>query len=89
MFDTFCLWFSDVATEKTQKSLFDGIEKFDASRLKHTETQEKNQLPDKDGMFLYNFPLSATARRLLRMHILMCNNITKYSLFLIKHYDKK
>ena len=38
----------DVATEKTQKSLFDGIEKFDATRLKHTETQEKNPLPDKD-----------------------------------------
>lgn len=43
-------WFTDVATEKTQKSLFDGIEKFDATRLKHTETQEKNPLPDKDGM---------------------------------------
>lgn len=46
-----CLWFTDVATEKTQKSLFDGIEKFDASVLKHTETQEKNPLPDKDGKF--------------------------------------
>lgn len=43
---------SDVATEKTQKSLCDGIEKFDATRLKHTETQEKNPLPDKDGMGL-------------------------------------
>lgn len=42
---------SDVAAEKTQKSLFDGIEKFDATRLKHTETQEKNPLPDKDGIF--------------------------------------
>lgn len=39
----------DVATEKTQNALFDGIEKFDATRLKHTETQEKNPLPDKDG----------------------------------------
>lgn len=43
---------SDVAAEKTQKSLVDGIEKFDATRLKHTETQEKNPLPDKDGMHL-------------------------------------
>lgn len=50
--NTDCLWFTDVATEKTQKSLFDGIEKFDATRLKHTETQEKNPLPDKDGMLL-------------------------------------
>lgn len=48
-FKLFCLSFTDVATEKTQKSLFDGIEKFDATQLKHTETQEKNPLPDKDG----------------------------------------
>lgn len=44
-----CSIFTDVAAEKSQKSLFDGIEKFDATRLKHTETQEKNPLPDKDG----------------------------------------
>lgn len=42
-----------MAAEKTQKSLFDGIEKFDATRLKHTETQEKNPLPDKDGISTY------------------------------------
>lgn len=42
---------TDVAAEKSQKSLFDGIEKFDATQLKHTETQEKNPLPDKDGMY--------------------------------------
>lgn len=40
---------SDVATEKTQKALLDGVEAFDPSKLKHTETQEKNPLPDKDG----------------------------------------
>lgn len=51
----FCLWSTDVATEKTQKSLFDGIEKFDATQLKHTETQEKNPLPDKDGNIKYSF----------------------------------
>lgn len=50
--------FADVATEKTQKSLFEGIEKFDASRLKHTEVQEKNPLPDKDGIFIFLITLA-------------------------------
>lgn len=40
----------DVAAEKTQQTLIAGIEKFDTASLKHTETQEKNPLPDKDGM---------------------------------------
>lgn len=44
-----CL-FLDVAAEKTQQTLIAGIEKFDTASLKHTETQEKNPLPDKDGM---------------------------------------
>jgi len=43
-----CL-FLDVAAEKTQQTLIAGIEKFDTASLKHTETQEKNPLPDKDG----------------------------------------
>lgn len=43
----FCL---DVAAEKTEKALIAGIEHFDPSKLKHTETQEKNPLPDKEGM---------------------------------------
>lgn len=43
-------FFSDVAAEKTEKALIAGIEHFDASKLKHTETQEKNPLPDKEGM---------------------------------------
>lgn len=43
--------FSDVAAEKTQQTLIAGIEKFDTASLKHTETQEKNPLPDKDGMY--------------------------------------
>jgi hypothetical protein len=30
-------------------SLVKNIEGFDATKLKHTETQEKNPLPDKDG----------------------------------------
>lgn len=43
------LFCSDVAAEKTEKALIAGIEHFDASKLKHTETQEKNPLPDKEG----------------------------------------
>jgi hypothetical protein len=43
-----CL-FLDVAAEKTEKALIAGIEHFDQSKLKHTETQEKNPLPNKDG----------------------------------------
>ena len=39
----------DVEAEKTQQTLIAGIEAFDATRLKHTETQEKNPLPDKEG----------------------------------------
>jgi hypothetical protein len=34
--------------EKTQL-LVSGIEGFDATKLKHTETSEKNPLPDIDG----------------------------------------
>lgn len=42
-------YFLDVASEKTQKALLEGVEAFDTSKLKHTETQEKNPLPDKEG----------------------------------------
>lgn len=41
-----------MATEKTQKALLEGVEGFDTGKLKHTETHEKNPLPDKDGKFL-------------------------------------
>lgn len=41
--------FSDLAAEKTEKALIAGIEHFDTSKLKHTETQEKNPLPNKEG----------------------------------------
>lgn len=50
---------TDVAAEKTEKALIAGIEHFDQSKLKHTETQEKNPLPDKEGKHfnMYNeFP---------------------------------
>lgn len=41
----------DVAAEKTQKALLEGVEAFDTGRLKHTETNEKNPLPDKTGKY--------------------------------------
>lgn len=47
--------FLDVAAEKTQQTLIAGIEKFDSTKLKHTETQEKNPLPDKDGKYSNQF----------------------------------
>lgn len=39
----------DVAAEKTQQALLKGVEGFDATNLKHTETQEKIVLPNKQG----------------------------------------
>lgn len=45
----FLFSFLDVATEKTQQNLISGIEHFDATKLKHAQTQEKNPLPDLDG----------------------------------------
>lgn len=41
-----------MATEKSQQDLIHGIEGFDATKLKHAQTQEKNPLPDKDGLYL-------------------------------------
>jgi hypothetical protein len=38
-----------VKTEKSQKALLEGVEKFDQGKLKHTTTEEKNPLPDKTG----------------------------------------
>lgn len=46
---------TDVAAEKTEKALIEGITKFDQAKLKHTETQEKNPLPDKEGRFAFNY----------------------------------
>lgn len=45
--------FTDVAAEKTQQTLIAGIETFDPTSLKHTTTQEKNPLPDKDGKYTF------------------------------------
>lgn len=38
-----------IEAEKGQQKLFQGIENFDTAKLKHTETQEKNPLPTKEG----------------------------------------
>uniref|UniRef100_A0A1A9W966 Uncharacterized protein n=1 Tax=Glossina brevipalpis TaxID=37001 RepID=A0A1A9W966_9MUSC len=50
-----------VAAEKNQKSLFEGIESFNPSKLKHTETQEKNPLPDKEVKNNNNNKMAAPA----------------------------
>lgn len=49
---TINLCFADVAAEKTQQTLIAGIEKFDTALLKHTKTEEKNPLPDKESELL-------------------------------------
>jgi hypothetical protein len=41
--------FSAIEQEKEKQNLFAGIENFDTKKLKHTETQEKNPLPTKEG----------------------------------------
>lgn len=40
---------SDVAAEKQSQALFNAVEGFDASSLKHTDTKEKVVLPAKEG----------------------------------------
>ena len=40
---------TDIAQEKGQQQLREGIETFDPANLKHAETQEKNPLPTKEG----------------------------------------
>lgn len=45
--------FSAIEQEKEKQNLFAGIENFDTKKLKHTETQEKNPLPTKEGQWIY------------------------------------
>lgn len=40
--------FAAIEQEKGQKQFISGIENFDSSKLKHTETCEKNPLPTKE-----------------------------------------
>lgn len=45
-----CPAFLDVINEKNAQNLFSGIEQFDPKNLKHAVTEEKNQLPDQEGV---------------------------------------
>ena len=40
---------TDIETERTHQSLFQGVTGFDKAGMKHTETQEKVSLPAKEG----------------------------------------
>lgn len=39
-----------VAAEKAHLNLINGVEHFDKSSMKHTTTEEKNQLPPIEGL---------------------------------------
>lgn len=43
------LCFKAVAAEKAHISLINGVEHFDKTTMKHTETDEKNPLPPIEG----------------------------------------
>lgn len=47
--DCYCafVYFSAISHDKATEE----VSKFDKSSLKHTETEEKNPLPDKDGNY--------------------------------------
>lgn len=76
--------FPDVAAEKTQQTLIAGIEKFDTASLKHTETQEKNPLPDKDGRVTrqLDFLINTLIQYVTILLIIFINCLTKYIKFL-------
>lgn len=40
-----------VLQEKVHQNLLNGVEHFDKATMKHAETQEKNPLPDPEGIF--------------------------------------
>lgn len=67
--------FLDVKMEKVQQ-LVSGIEGFDSTKLRHTETNEKNPLPDKDGMYMYSHFI------LLNLKMCFCMKI-KYKLIVL------
>lgn len=70
---------ADVAAEKTQQTLIAGIEKFDTANLKHTETQEKNPLPDKEGECPKTIRVFVHSRHILHL----------FSLSLLQRSSKK
>ena len=48
----FLLLHADIKTEKTHQSIFQGVTGYDKNALNHTETNEKNTLPAKEGSFI-------------------------------------
>jgi hypothetical protein len=45
---------SVVQQERVHQTLLEGVEQFDKASMKHTETQEKNPLPDPEGKLNIN-----------------------------------
>lgn len=41
---------TDIETEKTHQSIFQGVTGFDKSQMRHAETEEKVALPAKEGI---------------------------------------
>jgi len=50
LFARFLLRCSVVQAERVHHNLLKGVEGFDKDSMKHTETQEKNPLPDPEGL---------------------------------------
>lgn len=48
-------YFLVVVQEKIHQSIFEGVEHFDKTAMKHTETMVKNVLPDPEGRHLVYF----------------------------------
>jgi Thymosin beta-4 family len=64
-------------------SIVVGIEGFDSTKLRHTETQEKNPLPDRDGESKrFHFTLKCFAIFLTLMHDQQLHDLTKFPRFL-------
>lgn len=47
-----CIHYIVVQQEKVHQNLLNGVEHFDKSTMKHAMTQEKNSLPDTEGIVL-------------------------------------
>lgn len=44
-----------MAAVKAHSELISGVEHFDKAKMKHTETTEKNPLPEMEGLLLFFF----------------------------------
>lgn len=47
------VWTLVVQQEKTHQNFLSGVEHFDKSTMKHTETSEKVVLPNTEGLYIY------------------------------------